>query len=147
LTGSPALIAAGVAAAALIAGIVVYILRRPSPAERERRRRFMVHREGRITDGTVFDVAEAGQGNGAAPENLIYYTYSIGGVDYSACQDVSTLAERVGGDTTSLIGAVYVKYQSKNPHNSIIVCEDWSGLRPRRRTDPEAIEPKSEPHA
>lgn len=151
MTGSPALIAAGVAAAALVVGIIIYILRRPSPAERERRRRLKVNEQGRITDGTVFDVAETSQGNGAPPENLIYYTYSIGGVDYSACQDVSTLAERIGDDTTSLIGAVYVKYQSKNPHNSIIVCEDWSGLRPRRRNDREApagkaTDPQSGPH-
>jgi hypothetical protein len=142
LTGSPALIAAGVVAVALIAAGIVYVLRRPSPAERERRRRLKVHREGRITDGTLFDVGESSEANGVAPESLIYYTYSIGGVDYSACQDVSTLEERVGADTTSLIGAVYVKYQSKNPHNSIIVCEEWSGLRPRRKTEPEA-EPKA----
>lgn len=143
MTGSPVLITSGVVAAAAVAGVVIYILRRPSPAERERRRRLKVNEQGRITDGTVFDVAETSQGNGAPTENLIYYNYSIGGVDYSACQDVSTLSERIGNDTTSLIGAVYVKYQSKNPHNSIIVCEEWSGLRPRRRNEPEAdLEPQ-----
>jgi hypothetical protein len=134
LTGSPALITAGVAAAALIGGLVVYVLRRPSPAERERRRRLQVHREGRITDGIVFDVGETNQDNAAPPARLIYYDYSIGGVDYSACQDVSTLAERVGEDAGRFIGSVYVKYQPKNPHNSIIVCEEWSGLCPRRRS-------------
>jgi hypothetical protein len=132
LTGSPVLITAGVVVAALIGGLVIYIVRRPSPAERERRRRLKVHREGRIADGTVFDISDTNQDNAVAPARLIFYDYSIGGVDYSACQDVSTLAERVGEDTVRLVGSVYVKYQAKNPHNSIIVCEEWSGLRPRR---------------
>ena len=133
MTGSPVFIAAGLAAAALIGGLVVYILRRPSPAERERRRRSQLHREGRITDGTVFDVGEPEQYAGPDSARLLYYKYSIGGVEYSACQDISTLAERVGNDPACLIGAVYVKYHSKNPCNSIIVCEEWSGLRPPRR--------------
>jgi hypothetical protein len=133
VTGSPVFIASGLAAAALIGGLVVYILRRPSPAERERRRRLQLQREGRITDGMLFDVGEPEPSNGAASARLLFYNYSIGGVDYSACQDVSALAERVGDNPASLVGAVYVKYHSKNPYNSIIVCEEWSGLRPRRR--------------
>lgn len=122
------------AAVAVIGGFVFYILRRPSAAERERRRRLKIHQEGRITDGTLFDVGEPGAEQGPESARLLYYTYSIGGVEYSACQDVSTLAERIGSDPASVIGSVYVKYHSKNPHNSIIICEEWSGLRPRRRT-------------
>jgi hypothetical protein len=132
LTASPVLIAAGVAAAALIGGAVFYILKRPSAAERERRRRLSIHREGRITDGTVFDVGEPGEDDRSGAGHLLYYTYSIGGVDYSACQDVSALTEHIR-DPATVIGSVYVKYQSKNPYNSIIVCEEWSGLRKQRR--------------
>jgi hypothetical protein len=54
-------------------------------------------------------------------------------VDYSACQDVSALTDRIGQDPASMIGSVYVKYHAKNPYNSIVVCEEWSGLRQRRR--------------
>jgi hypothetical protein len=72
-----------VAAAALIGGLVIYILRRPSAAERERRRRLKIYQEGRITDGTVFDVGEPGDPAGPDSARLLYYTYSIGGVDYS----------------------------------------------------------------
>jgi hypothetical protein len=133
LTASPLLITAGVAAAALIGGLVIYILKRPSASERERRRRLKIHREGRITDGTVFDVGEPEQASGPESARLLYYTYSIGGVDYSACQDISALAQHVGEDPATLIGSVYVKYHAKNPYNSIIVCEEWSGLRNRRR--------------
>ena len=132
LTASPVLIVAGVAAAVLIGGLVLYILQRPSAAERERRRRLKIHQQGRITDGTVFDVAEPGADHGPESARLLYYTYSIGGVEYSACQDISALAELIGNDPASVIGSVYVKYHSKNPYNSIVVCEDWSGLRPRR---------------
>ncbi len=133
MTASPVLITAGVAAAALIGGAVFYILKRPSAAERERRRRLSVYRQGRITDGTVFDVDEPGASESLGAVRLLYYTYSIGGVDYSTCQDVSTLIEQIGEDPAALIGSVYVKYHSKNPYNSIIVCEEWSGLRKRRR--------------
>jgi hypothetical protein len=132
LTGSPVFIAAGLASAALIGGLIAYLLRRPSASERERRRRLQVHRGGRITDGTIVDMAESEQPAGPAAQ-LLYYKYSIGGVEYSACQDITGLTERIGNDPASLVGAVYVKYQSKNPYNSIIICEEWSGLRPRRR--------------
>jgi hypothetical protein len=133
LTASPVLVTAGVAAAALLGGVVFFILKRPSAVERERRRRLSIHRAGRITDGTVFDVDEPGEDGRSGMGHLLHYTYSIGGVDYSACQDVSALAEQIGEDPAVLIGSVYVKYQSKNPYNSIIVCEEWSGLRKRRR--------------
>jgi hypothetical protein len=122
-----------VGAAVLIAALVYYCLRRPSPAERERRRRLQVHRAGRITDGTVIDFGEHSEPNASDPKRLIYYTYSIGGVEYLTCQDVSSLVERIGDDPAQMFGAVYIKYQSKNPYNSIIVCEEWSGLRTRRR--------------
>jgi hypothetical protein len=120
-------------ATACIAGLVVYRFRRPSAAERERRRRLKVHREGRITDGTITDLAEAAQDDASSQQRLVHYAYSIGGVEYSACQDVSMLTEHISEDPSILIGSVYVKYHSKNPHNSIIVCEEWSGLRQRRR--------------
>lgn len=125
------LIGAGLLATALIAGLVVYRLRRPSSAERERRRRLQLHQHGRITDGMITDVAEAAQDDASGSPRFIFYAYTIGGVEYSACQDVSTLGEYIGEDPANLIGAVYVKYHSRNPHNSIIVCEAWSGL-PRR---------------
>ena len=32
-------------------------------------------------------------------------------------------------DPDRLIGPVYMKYTPRNPANSIIVCEQWSGLR------------------
>ena len=66
---------------------------------------------------------------GQAEEHLIDYRYLIRGIDYSTVQDVSSLVEIVGSDPAGLIGAVSVKYLSSNPYNSIVVCEEWSGLR------------------
>lgn len=114
-------------AVAAFLGLFLLLRRRTTPAERERRRRLAVHREGRITDGTVFDIRDE------PPQRLICYTYLIGGVEYSAAQEVSTLSAAVGDDPSRIVGSAAVKYKSRNPYNSIVVCEEWSGLRKRTR--------------
>ena len=111
--------------AALVAFVYAW-RRRQDPVERERRRRLEVNRRGRITSGVVHDI----------DGGLIHYQYAIGAVDYSACQDVSTVSELVGDDPKGVVGAVTVKYHQKNPYNSIVVCEEWSGLR--RKPSPSA---------
>ncbi len=107
--------------AALFALVVVW-RRRKDPVERERRRRLEVNRRGRITTGVVHDIGDG----------LIHYQYAIGAVEYAACQDVSAVAELVGEDPKGVVGAVTVKYHQKNPYNSIVICEEWSGLRGKR---------------
>lgn len=102
-----------------VVALVVLWRRRHDAVEKERRRRLEVNRHGRITSGVVLDIEG----------DLIHYQYAIGAVEYAACQDVSTLAERVGVDPRGIVGAVTVKYHQKNPYNSIVVCEEWSGLR------------------
>ena len=61
-------------------------------------------------------------------DNLLLYTYDVRGVAYTASQDVSRLQDRLPRDISAL-GVVAVKYDRKNPANSIILAEDWSGLR------------------
>lgn len=113
-------ILAGVGAA-LIAVTVWLILRmRISPRERERRRRVAVNAHGRMTDGSV---TEATAGN-------LFYTYSVAGVEYTTSQDVSDLTDMLPLGPEHYIGCtVTVKYSTKNPANSIVVCEEWTGLR------------------
>jgi hypothetical protein len=126
---NPYLIAATVAAAGGLLALGVTLWgRRNNPAERERRRRALVNARGRVTDGVVtdVDVPAAGEGKG-----LIHYTYRIGGVEYSAAQDISDLAGAIESDPSKIVGAVNVKYQTRNPFNSIVICEEWSGLRRR----------------
>jgi hypothetical protein len=99
--------------------------RRSNPRENERRRRLRVNRLGRTTGGIVMDIGDD------AAQRMIHYTYKIGAVEYNASQDVSSLPELVGDDPSQIVGAVQVKYQRSNPYNSIVVCEEWSGLRTR----------------
>jgi hypothetical protein len=52
-------------------------------------------------------------------------------VAYSTGQDISELRELLPADPERLIGPVTLKYSPKNPANSIVLCERWSGLRVR----------------
>ena len=90
-----------------------------SPEKREKRRRLAVNRQGRLGDAMISE----------ATENTLYYFYSVRGVHYTASQDVSTLREYLPANHDKLIGVAGLKYSSKNPANSILVCEEWSGLR------------------
>jgi hypothetical protein len=91
---------------------------RITPQERERRRRAALVATGKMGDATLTEVREG----------LLFYAYMVRGVEYTASQDVSQLKERVPTDLSSL-GAVSLRYDPKNPANSIVVSEQWSGLR------------------
>ena len=64
-----------------------------------------------------------------ADEANLYYSYSVGGVQYQASQDISALREKLPAAPERLIGAAKLKYVANNPANSILVCEEWSGVR------------------
>jgi hypothetical protein len=115
----------GICAGAVLLGagtwwsIVLWKRTRISPEEAERRRRLALHATGKMGDATLLEVRE----------NLVFYSYDVRGVEYTASQDVSTLRELLPDDPTVVNGVVYVKYDSRNPANSMILSEDWSGLR------------------
>jgi hypothetical protein len=90
-----------------------------TPEKRERKRRLNVNRHGRLGDAMISE----------ATDETLYYFYSVRGVHYTASQDVSRLREYLPVDPHRLIGVAGLKYSSKNPANSILVCEEWSGLR------------------
>lgn len=90
-----------------------------SPEKRERLRRLFINERGRLAGGFVTDV---GPGE-------IHYAYSVAGVEYRTAQDVQTLAEFLPPDPNRMIGPVTLKYLPRNPANSIVLCEIWSGLR------------------
>jgi hypothetical protein len=108
--------------AAILIAVAVRIasqaLRR-NPEKRERRRRLQVNRTGRLSDALITEVSE----------KLVYYTYSVHGVHYSASQDIAALREKLPPELGPLVGLANIKYSEKNPANSILVCEEWSGLR------------------
>ena len=62
----------------------------------------------------------------------LYYSYRVRGTEYNAAQDISAVRDRLPEDTAGLIGSAMVKYEPGNPANSIVVSEEWSGLRGRR---------------
>ncbi len=116
------------AAAALL--ILVYLLlRRPvTPEERERRRRRAVNTSGRIIDGLITEVRVL-EGPAGAASHLLYFSYNLHGVTYAAAQDITSLLAHIDRDPYRLAGPVLVKYLPRNPPNSIVICEEWSGLR------------------
>ena len=113
--------------------------RRPSPGELERRRRTQIAATGRITDGYLTDAGALhgstddlpAHPDGSAPTpQVLFYSYKLAGVTYNCAQDVSTLAERIRG--LQLDQPIQVRYDARNPGNSIVVAEEWSGLRVAR---------------
>lgn len=116
---------AQVAALAALSGVLVaaairiLVSRSRSPEKKERLRRLFINERGRLAGGIVTDVGPC----------EIHYAYSVAGVEYRTAQDVQTLAEFLPPDRNRMIGPVTLKYLPRNPANSIIVCETWSGLR------------------
>ena len=95
-----------------------------SPEKRERKRRLMIHQQGRLGDAFITE----------ADGNTVFFEYSIHGVHYSTSQDVSALRHLLPGVPEQLIGVANMKYLTRNPANSILVCEEWNGLRSLPRT-------------
>jgi hypothetical protein len=108
--------------ALVLIGIGVWIVARvvkSSPEKKERKRRLEVNMNGRLGDALISE----------ASDDTLYYSYSIHGVRYTTSQDVSTLKELLPADPGRLVGVANLKYTVRNPANSILVCEEWSGLR------------------
>src|SRR5580700_2693808 len=95
--------------------------RQPSADELERRRRELINGKGKIGDGEIIDVDGA----------VILYTYSVGGVEYTVGQDASSIQELMPEDRMRMVGSASIRYDPKNPPNSIVLSEQWSGLRLR----------------
>lgn len=102
--------------------------RRKTPEQRERERRMRISEIGRITDGTVIDVNELKM-NGSGDVQLLIFQYDVAGVSYEASQDVTHLRHLVDLHTCRVGLPASIKYDPTNPGNSIVVSENWSGLR------------------
>ena len=96
-----------------------YYKNRPTPAELERRRRSMLTTYGKTGDASIIEVQGA----------VAIYTYAVRGVEYTAAQDFAAVGTNVPEDTWSMVGPASVKYDPRNPANSIIISEKWSGIR------------------
>jgi hypothetical protein len=119
-------LAAFVLAAVLIVLLAIMAWRawqrsRVTPDERERRRRVWLVATGKMGDAVLVEIRE----------DLVFYNYVVRGVEYTASQDISKLVGRVPADLSQM-PSISVKYDPKNPANSIVVAEEWTGMRGQR---------------
>jgi hypothetical protein len=140
------LLAMGGAALAAIA-MILYAFLRPSvdPEAEERKRRLHLNQIGRIAEGQVVDLVEhTPESKGARkglfgararpltdmrPRRLVSYSYAISGVSYHTAQDITGLESQVRLERLVPGQPTSIKYDPSNPVDSILVADDWSGLR------------------
>jgi hypothetical protein len=109
--------------ALIVAGSIYFVWKRMRHKEDpETLRRLHVDANGRIIEGTVTDIRDG----------LIYYSWNWRGVIYEASQDVTSLSQHLPPETHLLIGQTSIKFLPRNPHNSIVMSENWSGFRLRK---------------
>jgi len=113
-----ALLAIAVVVAAIL-GYRAWKLSKITPEERERQRRAALVARGKMGDANITEVRG----------DLLFYAYDVRGVEYTASQDLSLLKEYLPADLSLLVGPVSVRYDPKIPANSIVLAEDWCGLR------------------
>lgn len=94
------------------------LFRRDTPDEKERARLSALLKNSRSIEGMLTDT-EA---------NLLYFTYEVRGVTYSAAQDVSAIEGADPDRYRQLLGPVTVRYSTSNPANSMVLSPEWSGL-------------------
>ena len=111
--------------------------RSPDPDEVERQRRAYLNQIGRIVEGQITDLVEVAEDKArrkSAKEvdgrrKLVCYSYSISGVSYETAQDITSLEGRAGMERIITGLPASIKYDPSNPSNSILIADDWSGLR------------------
>lgn len=139
----------GLIGGAAVAGgaMLAYAFFRPAvdPEEAERKRRLHLNQIGRIAEGQVVELAEHQAdppppargvfGGKAQPlatlrsRQLVSYSYAISGVTYHTAQDITGLESQIRLERLVAGQPASIKYDPSNPVDSILVADDWSGLR------------------
>lgn len=127
--------------------MIAYAFFRPAenPEESERRRRLHLNQIGRIAEGQVVELVERPADADSKSKRMfssrvrssvhvglrhfVSYSYSISGVTYQTAQDVTGLQSQVHFERLVAGQPASVKYDPSNPSDSILVADDWSGLR------------------
>lgn len=133
--------------AVLAVGLIYYAFARPDtdPEGEERKRRLHLNLIGRIAEGQVVELtqheppplekkrglisAKARPLKDNGPRHLVSYSYSISGVTYHTAQDITGLESQIRFERLVAGYPASVKYDPSNPSDSILVADDWSGLR------------------
>jgi hypothetical protein len=118
----------GATAGLAVLGLWLVTRKRPSPEELERARRKFLVQSGRIVDGMLLDVCDV-EGEGDRKLSMLLFNYRIGGVDYECSQDITDMGAILDPAHVRAGFPCSVRYQPGNPQNSIVVAEEWSGLR------------------
>jgi hypothetical protein len=123
-------IAAGVVLVGAVVPLAWWLIlrKRPTAEEQERARRLFLVQSGRIVDGMLLDVCEVEAEDGRTLTMLLFH-YRNGGVDYECSQDITDMPGVVDVSQIRAGFPCSVRYQPGNPQNSIVVAEQWSGLR------------------
>jgi hypothetical protein len=125
-----AVVIGAVSLSAIAAAVLIVLRIRRKPKDKEKLRRLEVNSIGRLGDATIMEISD----------DAIIYEYSVGGLTYTASQDITQLRELLPPDSHRLIGRpASLKYSSHNPANSILLCEEWSGLRLGPANQPSGI--------
>jgi len=140
------MLAMGGAAIAALA-MIAYAFFRPAedPEEAERKRRLHLNQIGRIAEGQIVDLVQRPPeskevrkglfGSSARPlkdmrpRHFVSYSYLISGVTYHTAQDITGLESQVRLERLVAGQPASIKYDAANPSDSILVADDWSGLR------------------
>jgi hypothetical protein len=122
--------AAGLILLASAAAYAVWYFRRrrPTADEIERERRIRLAMTGRVVDGMLLDVRQLQVEEGRTL-TMLEYSYRIGGVEYECSQDITLLSDVVNPAEVRAGFPCSVRYFPGSPQNSIVVAEEWSGLR------------------
>ncbi len=118
----------GAVAIAAATSLVWLGRQKKTPEQREALRRQRLSAQGRITDGTVLDVHEYNPEGGHTVQ-MVMYTYDVAGVQYECSQEVTHLGQIPDLRSCRIGVAASIKYDPYHPGNSIVVAEDWCGLR------------------
>jgi hypothetical protein len=132
----------GLAVLAAFAGLALWLIyrKRPTPEEVERARRLFLVQSGRIVDGMLLDVCEVEAEDGRTLTMLLF-SYRNGGVNYECSQDITDMPGVVDVSQIRAGFPCSVRHQPGNPQNSIVIAEQWSGLRASLPTFPPYDDP------
>ena len=123
------IVASIVLMASLVVGAVwIFTRRRPTADELELARRAFLSQSGRLVDGMLLDMCEMEASDGRTL-TLLVYSYRIGGVNYECSQDITAMRDVVAPAQVHIGLPCSVRYQPGSPQNSIVIAEEWSGLR------------------
>jgi hypothetical protein len=126
--------------------MIAYAFFRPAehPEDAERKRRLHLNQIGRIAEGQVVELVEHPPDAPApkksfgqrarplapiGPRHLVSYSYAISGVTYHTAQDITGLEGQIRFERLVTGQPASIKYDPSNPSDSILVADDWSGLR------------------